>query len=221
MTTLKVSERANDSTAVTRAAAAPSVAQQYHARLLMCDGERYCALTEDGAVWVKAADGCLMRPRVGDLALVSVCGASGYVLAVLERAQPEADVVLGVAGCGVRLEARRVAIAADEDVTLESGAHLGLCARHADMQFETLAMEGKSLHARWTQRTEINTQRIDIADRSECHWGYSVRRIATHEDVTAASLRQLVTRDWSVSAGTAAVLGRHRAVIDADSVQIG
>jgi len=195
-------------------------AHQYHARLVMRDGRRFCALTDDGAVWVVPAAGCLLQPAVGDMALVSIAGAGGYVLNILERARPEQDAVVAVPG-GLRLEAGKVEIAARDGVEMEAGGQLQLRAGAARMRFGTLAIEGATLHARWTQRVEVSQQRIDIASHAESHWGYSLRRIGTHEEVTAASIRQLVTRDWSVRAGTAGLVGRDRVAIDGDAVQIG
>src|SRR3546814_9921112 len=73
-------------------------ARQYHARLVMHEGRRYCALTEEGAIWVVAAAGCLLQPAVGDVALVSVAGMGGYVLSVLERGRPDQAAVVSVQG---------------------------------------------------------------------------------------------------------------------------
>jgi len=186
----------------------------------MRDGRRYCALTGEGAIWVLPAAGCLLQPAVGDLALVSVAGAGGYVLGILERARPDQDAVVSMPG-GLRLEAGRMEITARESMDIDAGPQLHLRADTGHMRFQALGIDGARLHARWTQRVDISKQRIDIANHAESHWGHSVRRIATHEEVTAASYRQVVTRDWSVRAGTAGLLGRDRVAIDGDAVQIG
>lgn len=221
MNTASRYDHRHDNSHSTAAPVVQGPARQYHARLLMGDGRRYCALTDEGAIWVEAAAGCLLQPRVGDIALVSVAGATGYVLAVLERADTSGDAVLAVPGNGLRVEAGKIDIHADASLTLSSGAQMQLNARTAGMLFERLNVEGVALHARWTQRVEVNIQRIDIAERAECHWGYSVRRIGTHEEVTAASMRHVIDRDWAVRAGSAALLGRDRVAIDGNAVQIG
>lgn len=220
MNTVTKLETRPDAEALSGVAAGQGVARQYHARLLMRDGRRFCALTDEGAVWVVTAAGCLMQPEVGDTALVSVAGAGGYVLTILERAQPERDAVVAVPG-GLRLEAQSVEVAAREGVGIEAGSELCIKAGAGRMHFDSLRLEGMKLHTSWTQRTEISKQRIDIASYSESHRGYSVRRIGTHEEVTAASMRQLVSRDWSVRAATAGLIGRDRVAIDGDAVQIG
>lgn len=195
-------------------------ARHYHARLLMCDGRRYCALTEEGAIWVVAAASCLLQPAVGDIALVSIAGTGGYVLSILERAHPEQDAVVSMPGT-LRLHAEKVEIAAREALSIDAGASLKLKAATAGMQYQALSVEGEILQTRWKQRADVAKERIEIASYSETHSGRSIRRIATHEEVTAASFRQTVTRDWTVNAGTSGLMGRDRVAIDGNSVQIG
>src|SRR5690554_3167572 len=94
-----------DEASLPKAFPANGPARQYHARLVMSDGRRYCALTGEGAIWVVPAAGCLLQPSVGDIALVSVTGGgAGYVLSVLERAKPEQDAVMSTPGT-LRLQA--------------------------------------------------------------------------------------------------------------------
>src|SRR5690606_24001989 len=66
-----------DSTVQPSAVRDDTPARQFHARLVMTDGRRYCALTGEGAIWVVPAAGCLLQPAVGDIALVSVSGPDG------------------------------------------------------------------------------------------------------------------------------------------------
>src|SRR5690606_11422160 len=91
-------------------------ARQYHARLVMTDGRRYCALTGEGAIWVVPAAGCLLQPTVGDIALVSVSGPDGYVLAILERAQPDSEAVVSMQGA-LRVGAGKAEIVGDTGVS--------------------------------------------------------------------------------------------------------
>src|SRR3546814_15336834 len=98
-------------------------ARQYHARLVMHEGRRYCALTEEGAIWVVAAAGCLLQPAVGDVALVSVAGMGGYVLSVLARGRPEQAAVVSVQGT-LRLHAEKVNVAARQRPKLHPGPNL-------------------------------------------------------------------------------------------------
>src|SRR3546814_19676989 len=110
-------------------------ARQYHARLVMHEGRRYCALTEEGAIWVTAAAGCLLQPAVGDVVLVSVAGANnGYILSVLERGRPEQDAVMSVPGT-LQLRARHVEICAPSELNLGDGGslHINCDAPQTDM----------------------------------------------------------------------------------------
>lgn len=195
-------------------------ARHYHARLLMRDGRRYCALTDEGAIWVVMSAGCLLQPAVGDIALVSIASAGGYVLSILEHAQPDQDTVVSVPGT-LRLHAGKVEVSARERLAIDAGESLQLKAGTARMHYQSLNVEGASLYSRWTQRTDVSHEHIDSASYRETHSGRSIRRTTTHEEITAASFRQTVTRDWTVNAGTTSLVGRDRVVIDGNSVQIG
>lgn len=202
-------------------------ARQYHARLVMHEGRRYCALTEAGAIWVTAAAGCLLQPAVGDVVLVSVTGANGYILSVLERGRPEQAAVMSVAGT-LQLRAQNVEISASSELSLDAGASLHIKADAAQVDLDAarvrcqaLSLQGAKLHSRWEQRVDIAQEHVTIASYSETHMGQSTRRITGHEEVTAASFRQSATQDWTVRAGTATLVGRNRAVVDGNSIQIG
>src|SRR3546814_20722117 len=129
-------------------------ARQYHARLVMHEGRRYCALTEEGAIWVTAAAGCLLQPAVGDVVLVSVAGANnGYILSVLERGRPEQEAVMSVPGT-LQLRARNVEICAHRELRLDAGASLNTNATAAKsdryatrIADHTLPLHGEPLHS--------------------------------------------------------------------------
>ncbi|MDN5842470.1 MAG: DUF3540 domain-containing protein [Alcaligenaceae bacterium] len=202
-------------------------ARQYHARLVMHEGRRYCALTNEGAIWLTAAAGCLLQPAVGDVVLVSVTGANGYILSVLERGRPDQTAVMSVPGT-LQLRAQNVEVCARSELSLDAGSDLHIKADAAQVDLDAarvrcqaLSLQGDALHSRWNQRVDIAQEHIAIASYSETHLGRSTRRIAGHEEVTAASFRQSATQDWTVRAGTATLVGRNRAVIDGNSIQIG
>lgn len=220
MNTTTMPASAPDATAASEMPHSHSPARQYHAQVLMYDGRRYCVLTDEGCFWVVAAAGCLLQPAVADTVLVSIVGAGGYVLNVLERAQPDHDAVVALPGT-LRLQAEKVEITARKGLNIDAGTCLDFKAGTARMHYQTLDMKGSSLHTRWTHRTDVAEQRIDIASYSEIHRGRSIRRISGHEEVTTASYRQTVTRDWTLSAGTASLVGQYRVAIDGNSVQIG
>lgn len=203
--------------------------RMHHARLVMRDGTRYGALTDEGALWVAPAAGCLLRPEVGDLVLLSVSNGQGYILTVLERGTPDALAHIEIPG-SLRLSAPqgRLELEAAQGVSLDAGPSLSLkaqeaCAsfRHVEATAESLRIAGESLQTTWTTRTDISGTRLDIATRGETHLAQSVRRIAGHEEVTAGSLRQTVAEDWSVQAATADLKATDRVAVDANSVQIG
>lgn len=204
-------------------------ARQYHARLVMQDGERFCALTDAGAIWVAAAAGCLLQPELGDVVLISATGAKGYVLTVLERGRKDKTAILAVQGDAC-LQARdgRLQIASERGLTLDAGAELTIHAEAACVSLESakvkcddLSVQGKQMQSHWDRRTDVAQEHVEIAVNSEAHLGRSTRRIAGHEEVSVDSSRQVVARDLTLRAGTATLVGRDRVAVDGDSVQIG
>jgi hypothetical protein len=204
-------------------------ARLYHARLVMRDGQRYAALTEEGASWVSPAAGCLLQPEVGDLVLLSLVAGQGYILTVLERGTPESIAHIEIPGSlRLTLPDGRLEVHASAGMALDAGPALSVAAQdasvafsHADVSCRTMRVAGEDLHTSWDARTDVSGTRLDIAARSETHATESVRRIAGHEEVTAGSLRQNVSDDWSVQAGSADLKARDRVAVDAGSVQIG
>jgi hypothetical protein len=195
----------------------------------MRDGARFGALTDEGASWVAPAAGCLLQPEIGDLALISVSAGQGYILTVLERGTPESIARIEIPG-SLRLSVPegRLEIAAAGGVSMDAGPSLSIQAReasaafeHADVASQSLRMTGEVLHTTWTSRTDVSDTHLDIATHGETHLVQSVRRIAGHEEVTAGSMRQTVTEDWSVRSATADLKARDRVAVDAGSVQIG
>lgn len=204
-------------------------ARQYHARLVMQDGTRFCALTDAGAIWVVPAAGCLLQPELGDVVLISAAGAKGYVLTVLERAHQDKTAVIAVQG-DVCLQARggRLELASEQGLVLDAGAELTVDAQaayvrlqQAKVHCDDLSVSGVQMQSRWDRRTDVAREQVDIAVSSETHFGRSTRRIAGHEEVSMDSSRQVVTRDLTLRAGTATLMGRDRVAVDGDSVQIG
>ena len=195
----------------------------------MQDGDRFCALTDAGAIWVVAAAGCLLQPEVGDVVLISATGAKGYVLTVLERGNHDKTAVLSVQG-DARLQAKdgRLQIVSERGVALEAGAELTVHAQQAHLSLDNarlhcddLSVSGGQMQSTWDKRTDVAQEHIEIAASSEAHLGRSKRRIAGHEEVSAESSRQLVKRDLTIRAGTATLIGQNRVAVDGDSVQIG
>lgn len=201
----------------------------FHARLVMGDGKRFAALTGQGTQWVTPAAGCLLQPAVGDLVLVSLAGAQGYVLMVLERAAPETTAELSVPG-DLRLSAPdgRLRLDAAQGIELDAGPALHLAARQlsalihaANVACNSLRVSGDEACSHWNTRTDLSGTRVEIARSTECHTERSVRRIAEHEEVTARSIRHSVEHDWSIHAETADVSARVRVALQAPSVHLG
>ncbi|AEC20871.1 hypothetical protein PT7_2331 [Pusillimonas sp. T7-7] len=199
MNTLRAEKTSLEAAANTDPRPAHGQARQYHARLLMQEGRRYCALTDEGAIWTMAAAGCLLQPAVGDIALVSIMNGTGYVLTVLERADDSQVAVLAMDG--------------DTRLQVQDGK--------LEIACQDMDVRGDRLTACWNQRTDIAIEHLEYAARSEAYLGRSTRRISGHEETSANSSRSVVQKDWTTLAGVATVVGKDRTVVDGDSVQIG
>lgn len=219
----------SDDDATCGRAAAPDGARLHHARLVMHDGDRFNALTPEGAVWVTRAAGCLLQPEVGDVALVSLVAGQGYVLTVLERGAPDSAARVTVPGdLALSLPAGRLDIDASGGVMVQAGPAFSLTSEQAclvfteaDVACHRLHSHGVEAHTNWTRRTDVCSEHLEIATRAEAHLGESYRRIAGHEDVTLGSQRTQVVEDWSVRSRSAELKAQDRVAVDAASVQIG
>src|SRR5690606_37590882 len=61
----------------------------HHVRVRSVEDGLYTVVCATGLYRLPAAAGCLLQPQVGDLVLISLSGGSGYVLNVLEQAEPD------------------------------------------------------------------------------------------------------------------------------------
>lgn len=187
-----------------RQSAHTTSARLHHARLIMREGNRYCAQTDEGAIWVQAAAGCLLTPEVGDVALISLTGHVGYILNVLERAHKTQPAVLAVPG---ELQVR--------------ASQLTLQASTAQMNFEQLQMQGKQLKSEWHRRIDVANQQFVAVSYCESMFNRRVTQVQGHDDMRSESYRQTVNQDWTVRANTNVVLGQSRVVVNGNAVQIG
>ena len=208
-----------------------SQARLHHARLVMCDGNRYAALTDRGAQWVRPAAGCLLQPAIGDWVLISCSDSDdqGYILTILERATPDTPAQIAMPGdLHLSLPDGRLTLNASQGIGVNAGAALDVASQqlsaslqHATVACQTLHITGDTAQSYWQTRTTLSNHTLDVATRHEIHTQHSVRRVNGHEEVSVQSLRQLVEDDWSVCADTVDLTARDRASIQGDSVQLG
>lgn len=202
----------------------------HHIRLAIRDDKRFGASVNARCVWLIPACGCLLQPHVGDLVLASVIGEQGYIVTVLEQANPDGVTEISAPGdLRLALPNGRLNIMAAQGMLLDSGPSLEIRAtrwsakfQQAQVYSQTMKVCGQTMQSQWHSRTDTcDGTHLAIAARGETHLGSSVRRVKGHDESSAQSLRQLVERDWSVLADTASVEGRREAVLNAASVQIG
>ncbi|MFM0305979.1 DUF3540 domain-containing protein [Paraburkholderia sediminicola] len=189
----------------------------HHARVIARGAGRSLAVTceEVGSLCVGVAAGCLLRPGVGDVVLISVSEDKAYIITVLEHAtQNDAPTVLDL-GDGVSLSALDGALSIEAD--------------HADLRFAScdwysgaLHCHGEQAHFVWREHSAWSERRSEVAVESRECFGDSDRRIGGHEEHRANSLRQTVEQDWVAQAADLTLFGVDRLKADTNGdIQLG
>lgn len=217
-----------DALASTRQASGPTL---LHARLTIRDGQRFGTLGATGQLWLTPAAGCLLQPEVGDLVLASTAnGQTGYVLTVLERANPKDARTLSAPGdLRVELPNGELRITAVRGIRLDTDEDLTVRAKRWHAAFhetafssQTMTVTGDTIASVWHTRSDIcGGTHLKAATHSEAYYGNSLRRVAGHEESSARSLRLCVDYDWTLRAQSATLRAQDLATINADSIQIG
>lgn len=200
----------------------------HHGRILSVQYGRYFVLCADTAVHAHAAASCLLQPQTGDHVLVSVVGTESYVLAVLERANPQRAVLQLEGDVALRLPSGALQVQAAEGMSLDAGPALKLQADAAAFEMEQLSIHAgqlmtrsQQMHTHAEQRVDVATYRHDIATRMQADYGDSVRRVAGHDEQSARSSRIVIEREWRVRSERSDILSRKRVKIDAAQVDLG
>jgi len=193
-----------------------STAVFHHARVIARGTNRSLAVVcETGSLCASVADGCLLRPDVGDMVLVSVTEHDAYVVTVLARAGQSGGAVVLDMGEGVML-------AAESGVLSIEAERASLRFAHCDWSSGVLHCHGDEAEFSWRdQRTWSERSVEDAAEKRE-YFREASRHVAGHEEHSANSLRQRVTEDWSAQAKDISLFGTERVKADTDGdIQLG
>ncbi|QDQ86804.1 DUF3540 domain-containing protein [Alcaligenaceae bacterium SJ-26] len=231
-TTMPFASDTADSMAAQSAAgvqgSSPGRASLHHVKVQALQGDCCVVICADGFYNLPVAAGCLLQPQPGDTVLASLADGQGYVIQVLQRhaagtpacLRVEGNTELDVRGGSLRLAAESIDMQAAQAwrVRAQTGmVETGLLSIEA----ARLAESGGQRQAHWDSSTEVLARQQSFIGRRELYLERGVRRVATHEEQSAGSVRLVVARDWRVRADSADLLGGRRVKVDADTVQLG
>lgn len=200
-----------------------------HARINAVDGQRFGVVSTDGhRYWLKPALGCLLQPALGDRVLLSLDGEEGYILSVLERTQAQASELRVDGDLRLSLPSGALSIETRDGLALDAGANLLVQAQsslvqvnEAQVGFGTLQVTGERVDSRWLEHNEQAHSYNMQAGMHSAEYGDSWRKVTGHEEVQAGSVRQRVSRDWSVSGETLDMFADVTVAIDAERIKLG
>lgn len=164
------------------------------------------------------APSCLLRPEEGDRVLVSHSRRATSIIAVLERGDGEACLVveggtpLRLRGTEIALESSSVSVLASEALRLHAG-RATVRAHSLQLVADAMTMAAGAI------RTVADS--VDaVADRVTEHFVRSFRRVE-REHVEAGDLTSRCTGIHETSGDAVVVVGRRVAKIDGGQIQIG
>lgn len=177
---------------------------------------------------VRRAASCLVRPEIGDTALVfRTADRGGFLLAVLVRASKE-PVTLGFER-GVTLETGEGAFAVEaSDIRLEaekrfsfSGAELAVQAERGDIAVETLSVRGKQLIASWQQVRAAVRYLDQVCERVVQKVNRCYRTVTEFEESRLGRLRLMVGGRFSLRTKQASISAEETVKIDGETIHLG
>lgn len=200
-----------------------------HARINAVDAERFGVVSSDGhRYWLKPALGCLLQPALGDRVLVSLDGEEGYILTVLERSQPQASELRVIGDLHLNLPNGALSIETRDGLLLDAGSTLAVQAVRSVLQFaeasvgvSTLTVTGERADSHWIEHNMQAHRASEQATFHSAEYADSWRKVEGHEELEAGSVRQRVTRDWSISGETLDLFADVTVALDAERIKLG
>ena len=184
-----------------------------------CGGERHEA---------RRAVSCLVQPEVGDDVLVSlVPGGWRYILAVLERREAAATLVLD-GDLTVSLPAGRFVINAAEGVGVVSGKDVGVVSAGVDVRastgnvvLESLSFLGAAVKAEVGKAKVVATLLDVVAERVSQRCKRAFRFVEEIEQLRAQRIDYTAESTMTVRAENAVVAARELVKIDGEQIHVG
>lgn len=202
------------------------------ARVLVAEQGLLVVMTERGPVACKVAASCLVRPESGDLGLIAMARNdqdTAYVLAVLERADPETAMHIDLhAGANLVAQKGPVHISAETDLRLHGGNNLDASA--PSMSFvttsvrwlaHTFSLLGKTVEAVCSVWRESSTDRETTAQTWTQRLGDCHRHVQDLDETQAGTSRTLA-KDTALLHGRVSYVQAEEFVkVDGQEVHLG
>lgn len=180
-----------------------------------------------GLKYADKAFSCMVEPQSGDKVLVSSSGNTGYILAVLERSDP--DMTLNFPGnVELRTDAGAVQVKASDRVSISAvnrldlvSAHCDISASRTDLTNHQLRVTSESVEAK-TGSVKWFGKRLDsVVNRITQHAQYVMRNIEGVETLNAGNLLQTVRNSLSVRSNHATITSKKDMRIDGERIHMG
>lgn len=197
------------------------------ARVLVDHDDHFSVATGQGTLTARRAASCLLRPAPGDLVLMSRDSGTAYILAILERNASETDLDLP-GNVRVNTADGSLTLAAAGPVEIASATAVGLTAprlqadaAHGDVRIDGLAFTGRTVDA-VCHTLSVAARSIDqSARRLVQRLGCAFRYVSEHDEVQAASARQIVDGTLTIQTENTVHLAEQHIKIDAEQVHLG
>jgi hypothetical protein len=193
-------------------------------------GDTLTVRTGGSLVPARRAASCLLEPATGDQVLVAVHAGASFVLAVLvqaDRGAPGATLSLD-GDLTLRSKKGKVAIVADDDVEMTSGAAIALNAPELHVRTlrttifaESLSYIGRKIDTE-VDRIKLAARTLEAAiDRVSERVQRSFRKVEEMEQVKAKELDIVVEGTASIHGENALVSADKLVKIDGEQVHLG
>lgn len=203
------------------------IVQLEYGLIVAVTARAYIVETQGGETGAVTAASCLLKPVEGDRVLVSLDHLNqAYILAVLEKAKPEAPQEISLKGpVRLHVEAGDLSLSADTNLNLAARRGMNLAAEDFQLDAETgqVNVNKISLLSRFfqaqIQRVKYLAESVDaIFQRLVSRSRTSYRYVSEHDEHQTASTRLIV--DGSLTMQTKTTLHTAEGHIKMDAEQI-
>lgn len=196
-------------------------------RIVAAGDDHWIAATPAGGTPAVCAASCLLRPRVGDLVLLSRSAGGAYILAVLAQAGGETaldlhgDVRVNVASGHLTVSAAGgVNVASAQGIAM-TAPHIQTDAGRGSFRIGTLEFTASRVAA-VCDTLSLAARAVDHAFRRLVQrLGSAFRYVEGHDEMQAASARQLVDGTLTIQTENTVHLAEQHIKIDAEQVHLG
>ncbi|MCA9621990.1 MAG: DUF3540 domain-containing protein [Myxococcales bacterium] len=185
--------------------------------------------TESGSYAARRAVSCLVAPLPGDLVLVARPEAEHcYILAVLERPEEGAAVVLESDGDLTIRPRGRMAVAAQEGVTIASGKDLSVASASVDVKTvdasvsaQRLGVVGRFLHSEIDRVKTVAGVIDEVAERISQRVKRLYRHVEDFEQLRADKVDYVANKTMSLRGQNTLMTAEELVKVDGEQIHLG